>query len=51
LADGDVVQRMISCTKANAKIWIFAMLEQLSSDAFVKMLVTLWAIWTEESDP
>jgi hypothetical protein len=44
LANGDVVQRMNACTEANAKTWIFVMLEQLSADVFVKMLVTLWAI-------
>ena len=46
LVDQDLLDQMIENIEPNAKSWLFIMLDRLSHDVFVRMTVTLWAIWT-----
>ncbi|XP_073355270.1 uncharacterized protein [Aegilops tauschii subsp. strangulata] len=46
LDNGDLVSRMITSTEPRAKYWLFGMMELLSHSEFVRLSVTLWAIWS-----
>ena len=46
LVDEELGQRLVAATEPNAKQWLFSLLETLSHEQFVKMAVTLWAIWS-----
>jgi ribonuclease HI len=46
LEDEETVEHMCATSELNAKNWIFTMLETLPSMEFVRILVTLWAVWT-----
>jgi hypothetical protein len=41
-----MVEHLMSCEEGNTKRWLFHMIESLSHDEFVRITVTLWAIWT-----
>ena len=45
LQDHDLVEALNNSNKPDAKRWIFAIMEILSSADFTQVLVTLWAIW------
>jgi hypothetical protein len=49
LADEDVVEHMFATVEPSEKSWIFTIMESLLSDDFVKVLITLWAIWEARS--
>ncbi|XP_020153203.1 uncharacterized protein [Aegilops tauschii subsp. strangulata] len=46
LVDDEMAQQLISTTEPSAKNWLFTLMELLSHEMFVKLSVTLWAIWT-----
>jgi hypothetical protein len=46
LSDDSMVEHMHACGESHAQNWLFHMLETLSHDHFIKLTVTLWAIWT-----
>jgi hypothetical protein len=46
LSDEETFEHMCSTTEPSAKCWIFKMMEFLSHEEFIKILVTLWEIWT-----
>lgn len=46
LVDEDLSQQLASVTEPSAKQWLFTLMELLSHDQFVKLTVTLWAIWS-----
>lgn len=45
LVDGELFKHLCKTTEPNAKQWLFAMLDSLSLAGFVRLAVTLWAIW------
>lgn len=45
LVDDELIDHMIACTHENARLWLVEMQESMSSQEFVKLLVTLWSIW------
>ena len=45
LADANQVEQLSSSMEPNATLWLFSMMEVLSHASFVKLAVTLWAIW------
>lgn len=45
LEDADLVAMMDGTREPNAKQWIFSVLDNLPHDGFIKIVVTLWAIW------
>jgi hypothetical protein len=44
LADEEVIEHMHATTKPNAMSWLFNMMDSLTSEHFVLMGVSLWAI-------
>lgn len=46
LVDGELADQLRETTEPSAKQWMFTMINTLSHDAFVKLSVTLWAIWS-----
>jgi hypothetical protein len=46
LADEEVVEHMYATTEPNARSWLFNMMESLTSEHFIMVGVSLWAIWT-----
>ena len=45
LHDQDLVDALNSITEPDAKRWLFAIQDMLSSDDFILVATTLWAIW------
>ncbi|KAM3225890.1 hypothetical protein ACQJBY_058544 [Aegilops geniculata] len=45
LSDDSLVEHMSQHDAENAREWIFAMKDALSHERFVRMTVTLWAVW------
>lgn len=45
LIDDELAQKVATTTEPNAKHWLFMLRDSLSHDLFVKLSVTLWAIW------
>jgi hypothetical protein len=45
LAPDDLVQHMVDRQEEIPKHWLFALHEILSTDLFVRLVVTAWAIW------
>ncbi|XP_073357724.1 uncharacterized protein [Aegilops tauschii subsp. strangulata] len=45
LVDRELLQKLASTTEPKAKKWLFTLMELLSHAEFVKLSVTLWAIW------
>lgn len=45
IVDDELLQHMISSIEPSAKNWLFTMIESLSHDVFIRLAVTLWAIW------
>ena len=45
MVDEHIVEHLSATAEPNAKCWFFSLLETLPHDEFVKVLVTLWAIW------
>ena len=46
LVDGELADQMRATSERAAKPWLFLMIQSLSHAAFLKLAVTLWAIWT-----
>jgi hypothetical protein len=46
LGDEELVEHLFGVNEPSAKGWIFSLFDALSHEVFVKVLVTLWAIWT-----
>ena len=46
LGDEELTDQIVESQEPNAKHWLFNMMDALSQMEFVKMAVTLWAIWT-----
>nr|XP_020198524.1 uncharacterized protein LOC109784346 [Aegilops tauschii subsp. strangulata] len=46
LVDDDVVDYIQATTELNAKRWLFSMFNDLPQASMVKLVVTLWAIWS-----
>ena len=40
-----MAQQLISTTEPSTKNWLFTLMEMFPHDMFVKLSVTLWAIW------
>jgi hypothetical protein len=45
LTDEDITDHIALSTEANARQWLFFMIETMKKEDLVRMLVTLWAIW------
>ncbi|PNT76018.1 hypothetical protein BRADI_1g43072v3 [Brachypodium distachyon] len=45
LVDEHVTEHMAATEEPSSKQWLFAMMGSLEHDEFIKMVVTLWAIW------
>lgn len=45
LVDEELTQKLVTITEPNAKQWLFMLMDSLSHDLFVKLSVTLWALW------
>jgi hypothetical protein len=45
LADEEVVEHMHTTTESNARSWLFNMMDSLTSEHFILVGVSLWAIW------
>lgn len=45
LVDDEMAQTLVATAEPNAKNWLFTLMESLSHVMFVKLMVTLWAIW------
>lgn len=45
LVDEELVQNLATIAEANTKQWLFTLMDSLSHALFVKLAVTLWAIW------
>jgi hypothetical protein len=45
LAPEDLVQHLVDRQEDSSKDWLFALHEILESEAFVRLIVTIWAIW------
>jgi hypothetical protein len=41
-----LVEHMSACGETYAQNWLFHMLETLPHDQFIRLTVTLWAIWS-----
>lgn len=46
LSGDNIVEAMMEMKQTSAQLWLFHLQEILSLADFVKMTVTLWAIWT-----
>ena len=46
LGDEKLTDQIVESHEPNAKNWLFNMMDSLSHAEFVKMVVTLWALWT-----
>lgn len=46
LVDEELAEHAAECRQRGAKNWLFYMLDSLPHPKFVKVAVTLWAIWT-----
>lgn len=46
LVDEELGQSLVASTEPNTKQWLFSQLESLSHALFVRLAVTLWAIWS-----
>lgn len=46
LVNGDLLDHLIATTELNPKAWLFAMFDSLSHVQLMRLVVTLWAIWT-----
>jgi hypothetical protein len=46
LSNDLMVDLMIACREANAKNWLFHLLDTFPHDQFTRLFVMLWAIWT-----
>jgi ribonuclease HI len=46
LGDEELVEHLFGVNEPSAKGWIFSLIDSLSHEVFVKVLVTLWAIWS-----
>ena len=46
LTEEEIGQKIAGTTEPSAKLWLFTMMNLLSHALFVKMAVTLWAIWS-----
>src|SRR5438128_7059362 len=45
LTDVDVFEHAQACQCPDARSWLFTVMDSLSHEDFVKLLVTIWAIW------
>lgn len=45
LVDDQITKHLGATVEPSAKQWLFAMLESLKHEDFIKMVVTLWPIW------
>ena len=45
LVDGDLAVHLCGIMEPSAKQWLFSMIDTLSHESFVRLSVTLWAIW------
>lgn len=45
LLDEDLVEHIIACNIPDAKLWFLEMMESTKEEEFLKILVTLRAIW------
>lgn len=45
LMDEELVEHLIRVSTPDARIWLTEMMDTLTEDDFVKVIVTLWAIW------
>lgn len=45
LVDEEIAEHMTATTEPSAKQWLFQMMESMSHEAFVKLVMTLWATW------
>ncbi|XP_073354033.1 uncharacterized protein [Aegilops tauschii subsp. strangulata] len=45
LVDDELAQTLATNTEPKAKQWLFTLMSALSHESFVKLSVTLWAIW------
>lgn len=50
LVDEELYEKIKECVEPCARNWLFNLDEQLSKEEYVKMLVTLWAIWKAKRD-
>lgn len=46
LIDGELAEHLVATREPSAKQWLFSMIHTLSHGAFVRLAVTLWAIWS-----
>lgn len=46
LCDEEATEHIFACQEPHAKQWLFMIMESMPHQDFVKVLVTLWAIWT-----
>ena len=46
LSDPELVEHLLAMAEPDAKSWLFSMQESMPHDEFVKLTVTLWAIWS-----
>jgi cell division protein FtsW (lipid II flippase) len=44
--DAEIVEHLVATIEPNAKRWIFVIMDSMRHEEFIKVLVTLWAIWT-----
>ena len=45
LADEELADQLMESSELSAKQWLFSLIRSLSHEAFVKLVVTLWATW------
>lgn len=45
LVDGELAEHLCETTEPSSKQWLFSMLDTLSHAAFIRLAVTMWAIW------
>jgi hypothetical protein len=45
LCDEQIVEHISMINEDNAKLWIFEVMNSISKKEFIKVLVTMWAIW------
>lgn len=50
LLDEDLYDRVKSCTEPGAKNWLFVLEDMLTEVEYVKLIVSLWAIWKARRD-
>jgi hypothetical protein len=46
LGDEEVVEHLFATTRPSAKHWIFSLVDLFSYEMFIKVLISLWEIWT-----